>query len=76
MNSWSIYYVSQRKDKLYAWNVSLSHDSYKQKCWQEYILLICFSNDWTETTVQVFKVFITPKIGSSKEWIEHLHSIC
>lgn len=42
MNSWSIYYVSQRKDKLYACNVSLSRDSYKQKCWQEYILLNVF----------------------------------
>lgn len=24
MNKWSIYYVGQRKDKLYAWKVSLS----------------------------------------------------
>lgn len=34
MNKWSIYYVGQRKDKLYAWKVSLSCDSHKPTCWQ------------------------------------------
>ena len=30
MNKWSIYYIGQRKDKLYAWKVSLSCDSTNQ----------------------------------------------
>lgn len=34
MNKWSIYYIGQRKDKLYAWKVSLSCDSHKPMCWQ------------------------------------------
>lgn len=34
MNKWSIYYIGQRKDKLYAWKVSLSCDSHKPTCWQ------------------------------------------
>lgn len=34
MNKRSIYYIGQRKDKLYAWKVSLSWDSHKPTCWQ------------------------------------------
>ena len=34
MNNWSIYYIGQRKDKLYAWKVSLSCASHKPVCWQ------------------------------------------
>ena len=34
MNKWSIYYIGQRKDKLYAWKVSLSCDSHKPMCWR------------------------------------------
>lgn len=34
VNKWSIHYIGRRKDKLYAWKVSLSCGSHKPVCWQ------------------------------------------
>lgn len=65
MHKWRLDYTGQRKDKLYAWKISLSRDSYKPTCWQGWIFFSFFSapHNWARSIIYRFNRFIPKEKG-------------